>query len=205
MRKSRLISMAAAASIAATLIAAPMASAATDYFLKMDGVTGESVAGSTQGAIQVDAFEWGAENKNNFASATSGAGAGKATLKEITIQKRVDSTSPVLFQKLGSGAVIGGMELIARKTTATGKQSIYMRYTFQPVFVTSLSNAGSEGDDGLTETLTLSYGAVRLGYTKQDATGVPAGNVFGTWNQVTNTASMQIAGTADTSNTPRFN
>jgi type VI protein secretion system component Hcp len=86
MRNSRLITIAAtAASIAATFVLAPMASA-SDYFLKIDGVNGETTTGSTQGAIAVNGFEWGAENKLTIGSMSTGAGAGKATLNELTIE-----------------------------------------------------------------------------------------------------------------------
>src|SRR4051794_32770794 len=170
MLKSRLIPLAAAASIAATLAAAPMAGAADDYFLKIDGVAGESQGVGTTGAIEVDGFEWGAENKNTISSASTGAGTVKAQLKELTIQKKVDASSPVLFQKLAQATLLTGMELVARKSGPT--PLIYMRYTFQPVFVTSQTHSGS-GDDGVEETLMLTYGAVRQTYTKQTATGAP--------------------------------
>ncbi|MDA0159253.1 type VI secretion system tube protein Hcp [Solirubrobacter ginsenosidimutans] len=204
MRKSRLITFAAtAASIAATLVVAPMASAADDYFLKIDGITGEATTGATQGVIKVNAFEWGAENKVTIGSTSGGAGVGKASLNELTIEKPVDSTSPVLFQKLGQGASLGGMELVARKAGPTGSQ-IYMRYSFQPVFVTSQTQTGA-GDDGLTEKLVFTYGAVKQTFVKQTTTGAPGATVFGAWNQVTNSASMLIPGMTDTSGAPRIN
>jgi type VI secretion system secreted protein Hcp len=204
MRNSRLITLAAtAASIAATFVVAPMASA-SDYFLKIDGVTGETTTGNTPGAIAVDGFELGAENKMTIGSASSGAGAGKATLNELTIEKPVDSTSPALFGMLGAGTKISGMELVARKAGPAGTAPIYMRYTFQLAFVTSQTQTGAAGDDGIQEKLTFSYGSVKQTYVKLGASGTPAGTVFGSWNQVTNTSSMLIPGLADTSGTPRI-
>jgi hypothetical protein len=79
-----------------------------------------------------------------------------------------------------------------------------MRYTFQPVFVTSQTQTGTTGE-GIKEKLTLSYGAVQQTYVKPGATaGAPATNVFGAWNQLTNSSSMLIPGLADTSGTPRI-
>jgi type VI secretion system secreted protein Hcp len=204
MRNSRLITLAAtAASIAATFVVAPMASA-SDYFLKIDGVNGETTTGNTPGAIAVDGFEWGAENKLTIGSASGGAGAGKATLNELTIEKPVDSTSPALFQMLGAGTKINGMELVARKVGPAGAAPIYMRYTFQLAFVTSQIQTGAAGD-GIHEKLTFSYGAVKQTYVKPGATPTaPTTNVFGAWNQITNTASMLVPGVPDTSGTPRI-
>jgi type VI secretion system secreted protein Hcp len=205
MRNSRLITLAAtAATIAATLVVAPMASA-SDYFLKIDGVTGESTTGTTPGVIAVDGFEWSAENKTTINSTTGGAGAGKATLNQITIEKPVDSTSPQLFGMLGQGAKINGMELVARKAGPTGTAPIYMRYTFQLAYVNSQTQTGEAGDEGIHEKLTFSYGAVKQTYIKQSPNGGPATTVFSAWNQVTNASSMLIPGLADTSGTPRIN
>jgi type VI secretion system secreted protein Hcp len=205
MRNSRLITFAAtAAAIAATFVVAPMASA-SDYFLKIDGVNGETTTGNTPGAIAVSGFEWGAENKMTIGSASGGAGAGKATLNELTIEKPVDSTSPALFGMLGAGTKISGMELVARKPGPAGSAPIYMRYTFQLAFVTSQTQTGSSGDEGIQEKLTFAYGAVKQTYVKLGTTGAPVGpNVFGSWNQVMNSSSMAIAGLPDTSGTPRI-
>src|SRR4051794_30916466 len=117
MRKS-LITLTAAA-VVAGLASAPMAGAADDYFLKINGVSGDQVVGKVNDAIQVSSFDLGAENDTTIGSATSGAGAGKATFNELTVTKSVDATSPVLFQKLGQGQSLQGMELIARKTGPT--------------------------------------------------------------------------------------
>lgn len=45
--------------------------AASDYFLKIDGVEGESVAGET---IEVQSFSWGASNPSTVGSGSASAG-----------------------------------------------------------------------------------------------------------------------------------
>ena len=56
--------------------------------------------------------------------------------------------------------------------------------------VTGVRHTAAGGDEGIDETVTLSFGAVSETYTKQAPNGTPAGNVFSSWNTITNAASM---------------
>ena len=188
MLKTRL-ALIALSTVAAAFAVAPAAHAADDYFMKLDGVTGETAVGKVTDAIAVESFEWDAENKTSIGSRSGGAGAGKASFNELKIQKNVDSTSPVLFERLGTGGLIKGMELVALRAGAKGS-SIYMRYCFQTVFVTGVHHSAAGGDEGINETVTLAFGAASETYTKQAPSGAPAGNVFSSWNTITNAASM---------------
>ncbi len=192
MLKTRL-ALIALSSVAAAFAVAPTAHAADDYFMKLDGVTGETTVGKATDAIAINSFSWGAENKTTIGSKSGGAGAGKASFNELEIEKNVDSTTPVLFDRLATGAPLKGMELAAVRAGAAGSSkmsSIYMRYCFQTVFVTAVRHTGGSGDDTINETVSLAFGAVSETYTKQGPNGAPAGNVFSSWNTMTNAASM---------------
>jgi type VI secretion system secreted protein Hcp len=203
MLKTRLVTV-ALASLAAAFAAAPAAHAADDYFLKIDGVSGESVVGLTKDAIAVNDYSFGIENPAGIGTSTGGAGTGKAKFDELKISKAVDSTSPVLMQKLATGAPIPGMELVVRRTTATPTASpYYIRYSFQPVFITRQEHSGSAGDDTPSESLTFQYGAMRMNVTRQDPKG-SVSNVIKTWNQVTNSDNPLVPDTRDTFNDVRF-
>ena len=200
MRTSRLISLSILASVAATIAVAPSAHAADDYFLKIDGVPGESVAGLAKDAIQVKEFSWGAETTATFGSA--GTTAGKATFKEFTIKKNVDSTSPVLLQKLGQGAPLPTIELAVRHAAAT-PQPFYMRYCMQPVFVVSQTQDGG-GDGPIEETLVFKFAASSQTFGRQNVSGQVTSSVIGSWNTLTNSASMALAGNGNPCATSRF-
>jgi len=188
MLKTR-IALIALSSLAAAFAVAPAAHAADDYFLKVDGIAGDTAVGKVPDAIAVHAFQLGAENKTSLGSKSGGAGAGKATFNDLTISKNVDATSPVLYERLGMGAHIAGMELVARRSGAAAS-SIYMRYCFQPVFVTAVRHEGASGDEGIRETVTFTFGAMSETFTKQAPNGAPAGNVASSWNTMTNAAAM---------------
>jgi type VI secretion system secreted protein Hcp len=189
MRKS-LISFAAAATVVAGLAAAPMAGAADDYFLKINGVSGDQTLGKVTDAISVDSFSLGVENSTTIGSMSAGAGAGKAQFDKLTITKSVDGTSPVLYSMLAKGQPIQGMELVARKAGATpGSSYIYQRYFFEPAFLTSDQQSADGGDDGIKETLEFSVGAMQMTNVKQALNGTQT-PIVQTWNQILNSASL---------------
>ena len=200
MRTSRLISLSILASVAATIAVAPSAHAADDYFLKIDGVPGESVAGLAKDAIQVKEFSWGA---TTAAFGSAGTTAGKATFKEFTIKKNVDSTSPVLLQKLGQGAPLPAIELAVRHAAAT-PQPFYMRYCMQPAIVVSQEQAASGDDGSIEETIVFKFAASSQTFGRQNVTGQVTSSVIGSWNTLTNSASMALAGNGNPCATSRF-
>ena len=173
MRKSRLTMIATLASIAAAFAVAPTANAATDYFLEVEGMAGESMA--VRDTIDVNAFQWGAENTTTISSATGGAGAGKTSFNRLEINKNIDVTTTALFQKLTTGQHIPSVELVARKA---GSSAPYLRYCLRTVFVTAQQQSGSGGDDAPQESVTFAFGSMQQQYTRQSATGAPMTNVF---------------------------
>lgn len=78
MRRSSFLAM----SVASVLLAAP-ALAASDYYLKLGSVKGESTERAAGGAIEVSSFSWGASNSGS-ARTGSGGGAGKASTQDLS-------------------------------------------------------------------------------------------------------------------------
>ncbi len=107
----------------AAFVAAPAAHAATDYYLKVDGIAGESVALGAKEAIEVHSFELGVENPTTIGSVSGGAGVGKAKFQEFTITKPVDSTSPHFFKRLATGQSLTGWSWSRARPGAPGRSS----------------------------------------------------------------------------------
>jgi len=87
--------------------------AAVDYFLKIDGIVGESTDNKHKDQIELLSFSWGASNAGQV---TSGHG-GRVTFQDFEFTKLFDKASPQIFLKCVNGQHITSMTLSARKTS----------------------------------------------------------------------------------------
>lgn len=150
-----------------------------DCFLVIADIKGESKDAKHAEAIEVLAWSWGASQSGTMHS-SGGGGAGKAMFQDISITKYVDSASANLLKYLSTGKHFDGGQLIVRK--AGGEQLEYLVVDMKKILVSSLSTGGSNGEDRLTENVSLNFEEFKLSYTpqKDDGTGDAAID-FG-WN-----------------------
>ena len=81
----------------------------------------------------------------SFASASksSGGGAGKVTVHDISITKKVDKSSPVFFKNCVSGTHYKKVTLAMRK--AGGDPNVVIKYTLTNVIISSYQEVSSGG------------------------------------------------------------
>lgn len=70
------------------------------YFLKLDGVEGESKSPRHLGEIDIFAFSWGGKHQG---ASGSGGGPGKASISDLYVAKKADKASPILSVACESG------------------------------------------------------------------------------------------------------
>jgi type VI secretion system secreted protein Hcp len=68
----------------------------SDFFLKIDGIEGESQDDKHKNEIHITSFLMAAKNAGSGGSNT-GSGVGKARVLDIHITKEVDKSSPNIF------------------------------------------------------------------------------------------------------------
>jgi type VI secretion system secreted protein Hcp len=162
---------------------------ATDFFLKLDTIKGDSLDSQHAGEIEVESFSWGTTNHTTIGSATGGAGAGKAQFERLLITARVSSASPLLAHLCASGQHVKNAVLTVRK--AGGKQEDYYNVTFKTVFLTQYKSVGGSGTSGANllplDELTFLYGTYQIEYRPQMKDGSLAASVLTGWSQITNT------------------
>lgn len=150
-------------------------------------------------AIEISEFSFGGENTLSIGSATSGAGAGKATFKEFTVKKLVDTASPSLLVMLATGSHYKVVQLSLRKSGAAGAAgsgSPYLAFRFGLFAVKSIEWAGSTGDDSPTENVVFEFGEIEMWYCKQNADGSLNAAIDKQWSRLTNSPTCtQITGT----------
>lgn len=142
---------------------------ASDIFLKLSGIKGESADDQHRDEIEVLALSWSVSNPGTMAHA-GGAGAGQATFSDFQITKRVDKASPVLLKMCATqGRLEEGM--LAVRKAGRGAQD-YLVISMEDVIITSVSLGGASGaSSDLTETATLQFAKVDLEYKPQRPDG----------------------------------
>lgn len=153
-----------------------------DYFLKIDGIPGESRDDKHKSEIELVSFSWGASNDAGREGA-GGAGAGRARFQDFHFTMRVNKASPALFLATVSGKHIKEASLSVRRA---GKAQLeYLKIKFTEVLVTSFEQAGGGGDVP-EEMVGLAFGRIEMAYKSQQASGAPGEAVEAGWNLAKN-------------------
>jgi type VI secretion system secreted protein Hcp len=143
--------------------------AQVDFFLKLDGIKGESNDAKHKGEIEVESFSWGATNSGTFSSG-GGGGAGKVMVQDFHFVKKLDKSSPVLFMNCATGTHVKEALLTARK--AGGEQQEYLQVKMLDCMVSSYQIGGSEGSSVVpTDQVSLNFAKIEYVYRPQKADG----------------------------------
>jgi type VI secretion system secreted protein Hcp len=117
--------------------------ALVDYFLKIDGIDGESADAKHKGEIDVASWSW-AEQQTGTHAAGGGGGAGKVSMQDVHFVMRTSKASPKLMLACASGQHIKKAVLTCRK--AGGEQQEYLKVTFSDLLVSAYHGAGPNSD-----------------------------------------------------------
>lgn len=143
--------------------------ALVDYFLKIEGVEGESPDHKHKNEIQVESFSWGETNQATMAYG-GGGGAGKVQFQDFHFLMKVCKASPKLFVKCATGEHIKKAELVARK--AGKEQQEFLKVTFEDLVVSSYQTSGDGKHDVIPmDSITLNFAKVEIEYKEQKADG----------------------------------
>lgn len=140
---------------------------AVDFYLKLDGIDGESADSNHTNEIQVLSYSWGGSQTTSVAG-TGGSGAGKVDLSDLSIMKNYDKASTKLFKAMVSGTHIKTGVLTAVKAGGAGKP--FLKVSLGELFVTSLQDSASS--EIPTESVSFSYNTIKIEYFTQNDQGV---------------------------------
>jgi type VI secretion system secreted protein Hcp len=151
---------------------------AVDYFLKIDGIAGESIDVKHKNEIQLEAFSWGAMNDPG-PGLGGGAGAGKVRLLDFSFSMRVNKASPKLFLACAKGQHLKVATFTARRE---GKaQQEFLVYKFTDVLVSSYQTSGTDDVIPLDQ-ISIAFGKVEIEYKAQKADGSLDAGISAGWD-----------------------
>ncbi len=157
--------------------------AAIDYFLKLDGISGESKDSKHKGEIEVLSFSFGETQSGGF-GAGGGGGAGKVQMSDFSFTARVTKASPQLFLHCAQGKHIKQALLTARK--AGGSQQEYLKIKLNDVLVSSYAIGGSEAETEPQDVFSLKFVKISYDYAPQKADGSLDAPIHAGWDQLKN-------------------
>jgi type VI secretion system secreted protein Hcp len=152
---------------------------ASDMFIKLDDIKGESVDDKHKGEIDVHSWSWGVSQTGN-SQIGGGSGVGKANVHDLTFTKMIDKSSPLLFQMCCSGKPIAKAAFVCRKAGGTPLE--YIKITMNQAIVSSVTPGGDKTTDFLSETVTLNFASMTFEYVPQKADGSGDASVVKGWD-----------------------
>ncbi len=149
---------------------------AVDYYLKIDGIKGESEDDKHKDEIEIIDFEWSEQQNSNFAQG-GGGGGGKVKMENFKFRTFLNSASPALMQCCAEGKHIKDATFTCRK--AGGGQKDYYKVTMEEIIVASCHISGGNGniqeggyvEGHPVEEITLNFGKIKWEYHPQKADG----------------------------------
>lgn len=126
--------------------------AAVDYFLKIDGIEGESTDSRRGGEIIIESWSWGETNSGH--SAGGGGGAGKVSMQDFHFVMKANKASPKLMLAVATGKHLKEATLTGVRRT-DGEQFLEIRLS--DLLVSSYQTGGSSGDVVPTDQISLNF------------------------------------------------
>jgi type VI secretion system secreted protein Hcp len=146
---------------------------AVDYFLKIDGIDGESKDSKHSGEIDLESFSWG-ETQTGSHAFGGGGGAGKVQMQDFHFVMKANKASAKLFLACAEGEHIKKGVLVCRK--AGKEQQEFLKVTMSDLLVSSFQTSGSShGDEVPTDQISLNFSKIEYEYKDQKADGTLGG------------------------------
>jgi len=163
--------------------------AVVDYFLKIDGIDGESVDSKHKGEIQLESWSWGATNTANISAGGGGGGAGRVTMSDFQFTSVTSKASPKLFLMCASGRHIKTATLTVRKTGERDNGFEWIKITFMNLLVNFYKEVAASVDTPPTDDVGLAFQKIEFLVSSQSPTGALEGSTAATFDVATNKAS----------------
>jgi len=155
---------------------------ASDAYLKIEGIGGESEDSGHQGWIEVNNVVYAINQpRADTVSTAGGMTTGRAELHPIAFQKLTDIASPVLLQTCAAGKTIPKATFEFMRADGDGKPIPYFRIELENLIIANITP--NSGDGGIIcERVNLAFAKIKWAYTKQSIRGGVQGKTAGGWD-----------------------
>jgi type VI secretion system secreted protein Hcp len=157
----------------------------SSYFLKIDGIPGESLDAKHKDEIEVLSWSWGESEHAPASPGGGGAGSGKVAMSDLQVSTHMSRASPQLLLACASGKHIKSAVLTGRKA---GKgQTEYLTFSLSDVLVSGYQTGATEAEAPL-DSIALNFSKIEVSYKQQKADGSLSPAIRVGWDRKTNKA-----------------
>jgi type VI secretion system secreted protein Hcp len=150
------------------------------WFLKVDGIPGESTDDRHRNEIDVTSWSFGVTNAAPGRGGGGGTGTGRPAFDELHVDARINSATPLLFKACASGQHIRTAVLTGERVTgAAGSE--FLTYALEDVTIRGVEHADTV-DAAPTDRVALGYGRIRISYRPQNPDGSLGAAVTAGWD-----------------------
>jgi type VI secretion system secreted protein Hcp len=154
--------------------------AAVDYFLKLDGIEGESSDSKHKNEIDLESWSWG-ETQSGSMHFGGGGGAGKVQMQDFHFVMKHNKASPKLMLACSTGEHIKKAVLTCRK--AGKDQQEFLKVTMSDSLVSSYLTGGSGSSELIpVDQISLNFSKIEFEYKEQKPDGTLGASVTAGWN-----------------------
>jgi type VI secretion system secreted protein Hcp len=140
-----------------------------DFYLKIDGIDGESTKKGVENQIELLSWQWGETNSGSMAHGTGG-GTGRVSMQDFSFTMTINKATPKLMLACANGEHIKSAILTCRE--AGKEQQPYLVIKFTEILISSYQIGGSAGDDHKpVDHVSFNYTKVEWEYKAQKADG----------------------------------
>jgi type VI secretion system secreted protein Hcp len=139
-----------------------------DYFLKIDGIKGESQDDKHKDEIHCHSFSFGVTNTGTGGS-NLGSGGGRSNIQDMHFTKTIDASSPNLFIACATGKHFPKAWVTARRAGENPQE--YLNYELTEAYISSISTSGHVGGGLAEESVSINFSKIKMVYTPQNADG----------------------------------
>lgn len=159
-----------------------------DYFLKIDGIDGESFQKGHEKEIEVDSFSWGASNS---AAAAGGGHAGKVQFKGFNFGAISSKASPPILLAATTGRHIKFALLTGRRAGGEGTGQDFYKLKLTDVLVSSYQASAlsslADGQENVNnnqpmDQVSLNFAKIEFTFTSQTGLGSLGDQTIANWD-----------------------
>lgn len=148
----------------------------TDFFLKIEGIKGETQTEGLTDYMRILSFNWGGQHTGSF-HYDQGGSSGRFSGSNFAFVMKTNTASPELMQACANGKSFTKATLVCRKTVGN-KPIEYLKVVLTPVMISKFDTGYSPdqnlGDPVVVDKIELNFGKIVVEYKANKNDGSPA-------------------------------